>query len=769
MLGVFSKYKSDIERASFQLTPANILGKFVAFNIDLNPSGVLVNDYFDFFEGDTENTLFKDKKFVNNGYTFGQTALQFVRGESPKVIVGLKEIKIGGFPKYKFITLDLQQVRDYFDKNYGKISFSDIVTHLRSIKNSLVQTSFFTIDMLPKGVKVKDLKMPFVPKVEEPKSDGVKGYIASQPKFTKAPFFAKPTQKESGLLVNKDFWQTLSYARSFFDMNSRVYITQGGFDSKNNSRWIPNIKMSLDKFMLQKDFRNILGSTNDFWKGMVLEYESTTSSADMIPFPQSIGNGMTSFDGDNLYVGNYLKGTNKPILGVYKTFDFSKPKTIYYLVYWDKDFGDKSIYSTSKSEVKAFFKIEKYDSLTAINSKLEYPTQKEFNEATGVSSVIENYKNLSSGNNGLSKDEQFQNSLSIIDSSKVNALSKKNPKFKEVFDLAIAEIYKSFVDSPQLPQSKAKKEFYFEFVGDPSIIISSGMDIDITNSIYTNKLCSSSDIKDLQETLNPYFRFILEKYQKRNDPSSTHIYFFLRSNSFFYFDNEPMVYIPYRFFGLRTRKRVNLNDRYILDFGGIEFFCKNLYDADNVFRGAKYFFENIVEFSLKARLTLDVLHTCAEGYKGNLFEYFQRQVVFLIQHDLILSKSKLLEIQSEINKFDIEEIGFGTSKAEFFKENSALKIFQPTNLNNYFGELIDKCCERNPDLDEYFNRPMVISAEPVVEPIIEEPQIITTEPQVVEDDDFADIFAENNEVNRKLQELQQQVAEQDNLIDNLDL
>ena len=505
---------------------------------------------------------------------------------------------------------------------------------------------------------------------------------------------------------------------------------------------------------------------------MVIEYDTVSFIKDMIPFPQSIGNGMTSFDGDNLYVGNYLKGTKKPILGVYKTFDFAKNKTMYYLVYWDKDFEEKSIYSTSKSEVKAFFKIEKYDSLTDINSKLEYPTQKEFNEATGVSSVIQNYKNLSGGNNGLSKDEQFQNSLSIIDSSKVNALSKKNPKFKEVFDLAIAEIYKSFVDSPQLPQSKAKKEFYFKFSGEPTIYINTGNNIDITNSIYTNKLCSPSDIKDLQETLNPYFTSIVERYQKRNDPSSTHIYFYLSPNSSLYFDDEPIAYLPARFFALRTRKRVNLNDRYILDFGGIEFYCKNLYDGDNVFRGAKYFFENVVELSLKATLTLNVLHTCAEGYKGNLMEYFQRQVVFLIQHDLILSKSKLLEIQSEINKFDIEEISLFVSKAEFFKENSALKIFQPTNLNNYFGELIDKCCEKNPDLDEYFNRPMVISAEPVVEPIIEEPQIITTEPQVVEDDDFADIFAENNEVNQKLQELQQlrqEVAGQDNLIDNLDL
>ena len=767
MLGVFSKYKSDIERASFQLTPANILGKFVAFNIDLLSNGLLLNDYFDFVEGDTENTLFKDKKFVNNGYTFGQTALQFVRGESPKVIVGLKEIKIGGWFKYKFITLDLQQVRDYFDKNYGKKSFSDIVTHLRSIKNSLVQTSFFTIDMLPKGVKVIDLKMPFIPKVEEPKSDDVKDYIGSQPKYTKAPFFANPTQKQSGLLVSYDFWRKLSYARSFWELSGSVPISQGSFDSPN-SQWVPYINMSLDKFLLQKDFRNILGSTNDFWKGMVIEYERTSSSKDMIPFPQSIGNGMTSFDGDNLYVGNYLKGTNKPILGVYKSFDLSKDKKIYYLVYWDKDFEGKSFYNTSKSEVKSFFKIEKYDSLTAINSKLEYPTQKEFNEATGVSSVIQNYKNLSSGNNGLSKDEQFQNSLSIIDSSKVNALSKKNPKFKEVFDLAIAEIYKSFVDSPQLPQSKAKKEFYFKFSGEPTIFTNTGNNIDITNSIYTNKLCSSSDIKDLQETLNPYFSSILERYKKRSN-SDTNIYFYLSPNSSLYFDNEPIAYLPPRFFMLRIRKRYGLDDRYILDFGGIEFFCGNLYDADNVFRGAKYFFENVVELSLKATLTLNVLHTCAEGYKGNLFEYFQRQVVFLIQHDLILSKSKLLEIQSEINKFDIEEISLFVSKAEFFEENSALKIFQPTDLNNYFGELIDKCCEKNPDLNEYFNPPMVISAEPVVEPIIGEPQIITTEPQVVEDDDFADIFAENNEVNRKLQELQQQVAEQDNLIDNLDL
>jgi uncharacterized protein YlxW (UPF0749 family) len=57
----------------------------------------------------------------------------------------------------------------------------------------------------------------------------------------------------------------------------------------------------------------------------------------------------------------------------------------------------------------------------------------------------------------------------------------------------------------------------------------------------------------------------------------------------------------------------------------------------------------------------------------------------------------------------------------------------------------------------------------VVKPIIEEPQIITTEPQVVEDDDFADIFAEAQEVEEKLKELQQQVAQQETEIDDLDL
>ena len=80
-------------------------------------------------------------------------------------------------------------------------------------------------------------------------------------------------------------------------------------------------------------------------------------------------------------------------------------------------------------------------------------------------------------------------------------------------------------------------------------------------------------------------------------------------------------------------------------------------------------------------------------------------------------------------------------------------------------EMIEIASKNNSSLNEWFNKEPI----QVVEPIIEEPQIITTEPQVVEDDDFADIFAEAQEVEEKLKELQQQVAQQETEIDDLDL
>jgi hypothetical protein len=766
MLGIIPKYKSDINRALYQISPANIVGQFLAFTIDINNVGSILNDYYAFSIGDTENTLFKEKKFKLDEATLGQTALRFVRGESPKMVVGYKEVQIAGFPKYKFITLDVEKARNYFNANYGKMSIADIVSHLNSIKNTLVQTSFFTTDMLPKSVVVKELTMPKQAKNLVSNSEGYPSYIENN-SLSSSPIYSQ-TQQEKVLLVDKEFWSQLSYLRSFEDSSSAINFTWGYADVDLNPDYIPSIRIEIKYLFKPRTFNN-LTSVNDFWANIVNNYDRTENKSKFMPSPQSLGNGMTSFDGENIYVGNFLKDSGKPIIGMFEGYDSAKQETTYYLPSFQTEFT-QSIYNISKSEVKATIKIEKYKSKSKI--LLKYPDTNSFNKATGVDRVIDLQKSSATKNIVGTKDEQFANSLSLIDSSKVQFLSNKNPKFKEAFDLAIAEIYKTFIASPTSTDPKLKKQFYFNSGRDNTspftIYVPRNSNPTIDNPFGKN-IFSSSEIPKLQQLFDGSKANILNT-QINNDNYPKYCYFDLEK-SYLYFENEPPVYCGQQFLSI-IRVRDYSAGNYIIEvhIGELEFrYSEETIDAERIL---SYFFDNLVEFSLKGAITINTLLTCAEGKKEDMLEYFQKQVKFLIDHDLILSKEKLLEMQSVINTYKVVGINRLFDKYFFFKQDKSLRVFTENDVTNVLGELIDLCCENNPDLNEHFNPTIVINAEPVVEPMIEEPQIITTEPQVVEDDDFADIFAENNEVNQKLQELQQlrqEVAGQDNLIDNLDL
>jgi hypothetical protein len=763
MLGIIPKYKSDISRALFQISPANIVGQYLAFTIDLNNVGTILNDYYAFSIGDTENALFQDKKFQLDQFNIGKTALRFVRGESPKMIVGYKEVQIAGFPKYKFITLDVEKVRNYFDANYGKISIADIVTHLNSIKNTLVQTSFFTTDMLPKSVVVKELTMPVQAKKVVAKSEGIPEYISNETYSWGSPFASK-SNLEKTLLVDSDFFFFLSHLRGFHDDSGELEISWGYADQNMNHDMLPVISFNSKDFFKDKVWDN-LKSVNDFYNRVVYRYERMRSKRRFEPLPQSIGNGMTSFNGENLYTGNFLKSSDKPIIGLFRGYDSAKKQITYFLVSWKTELP-RIGYSVTKSQMKAFISIEKFKSKSQI--VLKYPEIDSFYKATGIKEVIDLQKSNTTKKLGSTKDEQFANALSLIDSSKVQSLSNKNPKFKEVFDLAIGEIYKTYIASPTNIEPTNKKNFYFKLLQDSNskgyIYISTtyNIDLDTTNfKVY----CSSSEIPRLQQLVDVHKSEALKRIMNKESRKSIYLNLAIKE---LFFDSEPMVKFQDDFFTYDYQ----YEDVPIYKFGFLNFYLQEKNTEAQTERIFSFMFDNLVNFSLKVVVTTRVLMTCAMGKKEDMLEYFQKQVKFLIDHDLILSKEKLLEVQSFWNEVKFKKVNFYSNLAYFYQEGAILNSWDSSNTTNFFVQLIDKCCENNPDLNEYFNPPMVISAEPVVEPIIEEPQIITTEPQVVEDDDFADIFAENNEVNQKLQELQQlrqEVAGQDNLIDNLDL
>jgi hypothetical protein len=759
MLGIIPKYKSDISRALFQISPANIVGQYLAFTIDLNNVGTILNDYYAFSIGDTENALFQDKKFQLDQFNIGKTALRFVRGESPKMIVGYKEVQIAGFPKYKFITLDVEKVRSYFNANYGKMSIADIVSHLNSIKNTLVQTSFFTTDMLPKSVVVKELTMPVQAKKVVAKSEGIPEYISNETYSWDSPFASK-SNLEKTLLVDSDFFFFLSHLRGFDDDSGELEISWGYADQNMNHDMLPVISFNSKDFFKDKVWDN-LKSVNDFYNSVVYRYERMRSKRRFNPLPQSIGNGMTSFNGENLYTGNFLKSSDKPIIGLFRGYDSAKKQMTYFLVSWKTELPRMG-YSVTKSQMKAFISIEKFKSKSQI--VLKYPEIDSFYKATGINEVIDLQKSNTTKKLGSTKDDQFANALSLIDSSKVQSLSNKNPKFKEVFDLAIGEIYKTYIASPTNIEPTNKKNFYFKLLQDSYakgyIYISTDYNIDLDTTNF-KVYCSSSEIPRLQQLVDVHKSEALKRIMK-GSRKTFHLGFPLKQ---LFFDSEPMLKFQDDFFTYDYQ----YEDEPRYNFGFLNFYLQEKNTEAQTERIFSFMFDNLVNFSLKVVVTTRVLMTCAMGKKEDMLEYFQKQVKFLIDHDLILSKEKLLEVQSFWNEVKFKKVNFYSNLAYFYQVGAILNSWDSSNTTNFFVQLIDKCCENNPDLNEYFNPPMVISAEPVVEPIIEEPQIITTEPQVVEDDDFADIFAEADEVNRKLQELQQQVAEQDNLIDNLDL
>jgi hypothetical protein len=758
MLGIKPRYKKDIERASFQLTPQNIVGQFVALHIDLNENGLVINDYFDFVVGEMGNDLFKEKEFIKDGFELGKTALRFARGENPKVLVGFKEIKIAGFPKYKFITLDLAQVREYFDDNYGKKSISDIATHLKSIKNSLVQTSFFTIDMLPKSVVVKELSLPKQTTQSSAFSGDIPQYLVDKKDtFSNAPFYSNNKQ-ESQLLISNGFWGYLAEFRGFESYN--LYISV----SANQGDYVPYIDVKMS-FLLGNnkslDYTpNGLNSVNSFWSYILNRYDETMRSNNFMPFPQSLGNGMNAFEGDNLFTGNHIKNTTNPIIGLFEGANES------YLAYWDVEKNPFQGYNVSKSEMKKLIKVEKVKDKSKI--QLKFGSQKELDEVTGTFEVNQKFNSTSKQSVGNTKDERFQNALSLLDSSKIQSLSNKNSQFKEVFDLAISEIYKTYMDSPQMPIKQNKDVFYFDAQTNQGfrIYMSYGSNIVVPTNLFDiyngTGWGNSTKINDIQSELSTKKSEVISRFQGKLDSFR----FYFDTDNRVYFDGEPPVKITDYFFRFNTRRDWGTGENYyVIELGKIEFRVNEPLDSDNNVKILPYFFDNMVEFSLKLVLTINVLGTLAMGKKDDMLEYFQRQVRFLIKHDLILTKEKLMEIQNEISKYGVEKVDMNLASNFVWRSGANLRPLDLSLKETFIEHLISRASENNDDLNDYFNPPVVINAEP----IIEEPQIITTEPQVVEDDDFADIFAEAQEVEEKLKELQQQVAQQETEIDDLDL
>ena len=759
MLGIRPKYKSDIQRASFQLTPQNIVGQYISLNIDLNDSGATINDYFDFVVGEAGNDLFKEQEFKKNGFELGKTALRFGRGENPKVLVGFQEIKIAGFPKFKFITLDLAQVREYFDKNYGKKPIQEIANHLNSIKNLLVQTSFFTIDMLPKSVIVKELSLPKQKTQSIAFSGDLPQYLVDKNnRLDNSPFYANNTQG-THLLISNSFWDYLAEFRGFESYN--LYISV----SANQGDIVPYIDVKMS-FLLGNnkslDYNpQVLNSVNSFWSYILSRYDETMRSYNFMPFPQSLGNGMNTFEGNNLFTGNYIKNTTNPIIGLFEGANES------YLAYWDVEGNPyQGGYNISKSEMKKLIKVEKVKNKSKI--QLKFGSQKELDEATGTFEVNEKFISTPKQSAGNTKDEQFQNALSLLDSSKIQSLSNKNAQFKEVFDLAISEIYKTYMDSPQMPIKQNKDVFYFDAQFDQGfqIYTSSGQNIVVPSKLFDiydgTGWGNSTRINDIQSELNTKKSEVISRFQGKKDSFR----FYFDTDNRVYFDGEPPVKITDNFFRFNTRRDWATNENYyIVELGGIEFRVNDPFDSDYNVKILPYLFDNMVEFSLKLKLTMNVLGTLAMGKKDDMLEYFQRQVRFLVKHDLILTKEKLMEIQKEISKYGVEKVDMNLASNFVWRTGANLRPLDLSLKETFIEHLIDRASENNDDINDYFNPPVVINAEP----IIEEPQIITTEPQVVEDDDFADIFAEAQEVEEKLKELQQQVAQQETEIDDLDL
>lgn len=753
MLGLVSRYKKDINRAFFQVTPVNILGEYISFWINLNEEGVTSSEMFGFMISSDSNELLVPKVMSVESYQLGTTSIRYVKGESPKILVGFREVKVQGFSKYKFITLDVQAVKEYFDANYGKKSLTEIETHLNSVKDVLVRTSFFLIDSMPKSIVINKLELPKTFTEKKPQANvfdenRLLDLIAyGVREKTPQPFVAL-ADSQVYLSTNYDFYNTLAALRSLSVSFGTVDISikVAGVD-----KYMPYLSIDINRLLNQEIEFARLESINDFWGDIVDQYERTTKSA-WIPMPSYLGNGMHNLNGsDQIITGNELSNIEGGI--VIGTF---KGKEENFTAYWDTTQLNltNSYYNVKKSEVKKLVKILK--TKRNVTPKLKFD-KNDFNVTQLEKHFLESNKPAV-----RNKEEAFKEALSLINKEKVESISRKNPKFKEVFDSAISEIYTTYINSKEPIKESKSETFYFQTVQGGNVKIYCTRASSYTTNLQLNRVLSESDIYAIQASLDEEKAEFFKDIARWNSP------FYLYMSRRIVFNDEPYVDSLSSFFDLRY----DTEDFYLSD---IYIKASDLYEETQQaqkFRLSEYFYDNVVEFSLKLCITLNVIQVCFLGKKTDMFEYHQKQVAFLISRGLVLSKSKLLDLESEIQKTNIQSVSLQYSRADFYRYRpNEIRDIPEEHINTFLSYMIEVACNNNEDLNEYFN-PTVQAVS--VEPLLEEPTVqeIEEESPVIktdEEDDFSDIFAEAEEVNKKLAELQKQVAEQETLIDNLDL
>ena len=756
---VIVRYKEDIKRAFLQLTESNIVGNYVGLSMDLNDRGVLMGDNYSFIVGEVGNELFKDKNFSPNmGLKIGSTYLKLNRGDSQKLVVGFKEITIAGFPKYKVITLDITEVQDYFKKNYGKKSIADIVTHLESIKGTLIQTSFFTIDSLPSSVIVKNAVS---------KRSGLPIQTASPDDLPEKNYFGlldidTPFDEDNLAMSGDDF---LIYKRGFD-------FTQT-YPSVLNRAGTQTLKPSLDfgdKLFLGLESGIAIKNKTEFFSKLI-RYDHTSKGACYYPIYK--GNGMLSItDGFDYKNCKYLyKGKKYPIMGVYST---GKPNeyAVIFMITENKDY-----YSLTKTQTKSVTQFEIVDSKKLVEIRdefkriLEQETQK--NDSI-LGKKLAYYNSNIKGSLVANKDEQFSEGLKLLNAEKIKQLKAKNPKFSEAFDLAVGQIYEVFKNSKEV----AKKPIKY-FVSPDYVLEQFIKDSPI-------KIFSDSDLTDLDEIFyeGNYFAVQIQKFEDSKKWNELEIS--LSKSQEIKFLNEPPVELNsdfLRIFSMDGSKGGEV--RILIGRLYFTFFDLGSFSDSSDLRAKlrtliNFFAKKGVTFSVKLVQTINIIRLLSVYDGAELLEYYSKQIDFLIRANLILSKGELMEIHNALSvlksistRTKIYLFAYNDDKTTPFKiSESEANQYLTKNVGeleslflDVIPEMIERASKNNSSLNEWFNKEPI----QVVKPIIEEPQIITTEPQVVEDDDFADIFAEAQEVEEKLKELQQQVAQQETEIDDLDL
>jgi len=757
MEGVIVRYKEDIKRAFLQLTESNIVGNYVGLSLDLNDRGVLIGDKYSFIVGEVGNELFKDKNFTPNmGIKIGSTYLKLNRGDSQKLVVGFKEITIAGFPKYKVITLDITQVQDYFKKNYGKKSIADIVTHLESIKGTLIQTSFFTIDSLPSSVIVKNAVS---------KRSGLPIQTASPDDLPQVNYFASLDidDNNNGLELAIDEGSFFSYKRAFdFSETFPSLLNK----VKGIDGFQPELQLK-DKMFLGLESDKIVKNKTEFFSSM-LRYENTGSSTDFYPIYK--GNGMLSVTGGFDYKNcKYLyKGKKYPIVGVYST---GKPNQ-YAVVFMT--FDGRTLFSIKKSDFKTQTEFELVDSkkLSEIRDEFKIILEQETQSNNSIlGKKLAYYNSNIKGSFVSNKDEEFSQGLKLLNAEKIKQLKSKNPKFSEAFDLAVGQIYEVFKNTKEVTKKPIKyfvkpNPFLERYIKDSALKMFSDSDLLDLDKIFYESNELATNIRTFEDVvlwnkLQTNFG-TTQKIIFLNEPPIGSINDFFKIYSTDYKEGQTRIIIGRLYFifdGLGTSISKDLREKLLTL---INFIAK---------KGVTY--------SVKILPTINIIRLLSVYDGAKLLEYYSKQIDFLIRANLILSKSELMGIHNALSKFKslstltrLYLFGLSEDATTPFKISESEEFEYKKNIGeleslflDVIPEMIERASKNNASLNEWFNKEPI----QVVEPIIEEPQIITTEPQVVEDDDFADIFAEAQEVEEKLKELQQQVAQQETEIDDLDL